>query len=202
MATRKRGRRPGTSETREAIADAARRCFAELGYDRASIRAVAEQAGVDPALVMHFFGSKQRLFVSVMALPFDPDDVLPALVRGHPSDAGARFAAWIVGVLEDPESRLIMTGMARSAASHPEVAELVRELVSARIVGGLASGLDADDALLRASLVASQVIGLIMARYVIRIEPLASLAPDALVDAIGPNFHRYLTEPLQEFHRR
>jgi AcrR family transcriptional regulator len=198
VTTRKRGRRPGTSETREAIADAARRCFAELGYDRASIRAVAERAGVDPALVMHFFGSKQRLFVSVMALPFEPEDVLPALVTRHPADAGARFAAWIVGVLEDPQSRLIMTGMARSAASAPEVADLVRELVSARIVGGIAGGLEGDDAPLRASLVASQVIGLIMARYVIRIEPLASLAPDALVDAIAPNLHRYLMEPLSD----
>jgi AcrR family transcriptional regulator len=202
VATRKRGRRPGTSETREAIADAARRCFAELGYDRASIRAVAEQAGVDPALVMHFFGSKQRLFVSVMALPFEPEDVLPALVTGHPSDAGARFAEWIVGVLEDPRSRLIMTGMARSAASEPEVADLVRELVSARIVGALAGGLEDADAPLRASLVASQVIGLIMARYVIRIEPLASLAPDALVEALAPNLQRYLMGPLPKFHMR
>jgi AcrR family transcriptional regulator len=196
VATRKRGRRPGTSETREAIADAARRSFAELGYDRASIRTVAERAGVDPALVMHYFGSKQRLFVSVMALPFEPDDVLPGLVSGRRSDAGARFAAWIVGVLEDPQSRIVMTGMARAAAAEPEVAELVRELVSARIVGALATGLEVAEAPLRASLVASQVIGLIMARYVIRIEPLASLPPDALAEALAPNLHRYLMGPL------
>jgi AcrR family transcriptional regulator len=196
VATRKRGRRPGTSDTREVIADAARRSFGELGYDRASIRGVAERAGVDPALVMHYFGSKQRLFVSVMALPFDPDEAIPPLVAGHPDDAGARFAAWIVSVLEDPRSRIVMTGMARAAAAEPELADRVRELVSARIVDGIAGGLGGADAPLRASLVASQVIGVIMARYVIRIEPLASLAPDELVQALGPNLHRYLIEPL------
>jgi AcrR family transcriptional regulator len=197
VATRKRGRRPGTTDTRETIADAARQCFGELGYDRASIRTVAERAGVDPALVMHYFGSKQRLFVSVMALPFDPDEAIPPLVAGHPDDAGARFAAWMVGVLEDPQSRIVMTGMARAAAAEPELADLVRELVSARIVGGIAGGLDDADAPLRASLVASQVIGVIMARYVIRIEPLASLAADELVEALGPNLHRYLVGPLR-----
>src|SRR3954471_3796844 len=104
----RRGRRPGASGTREAIAEAARRCFGEAGYDRASIRAVAEAAGVDPALVMHYFGSKQELFVSVMALPFEPADVLPALARGD--RAGERLARFIVDTLEDPHGRAVMTG--------------------------------------------------------------------------------------------
>jgi AcrR family transcriptional regulator len=192
-----RGRRPGVSGTRVAVADAARSCFAELGYDRASIRVVADRAGVDPALVMHFFGSKQRLFVSVMALPFEPEDVLPALVGGRRSEAGARLARFIVGVLEDPQQRLVMTGMVRSAAAGFELADLVREAVSSRMVGALADGLEVADAPLRASLVASQIIGLIMARYIIRIEPLASLDADAVVEALGPNFQRYLTGALQ-----
>jgi AcrR family transcriptional regulator len=192
----RRGRRPGASGTRDAIAEAARRCFGEVGYDRAGIRDVAELAGVDPALVMHYYGSKQKLFVSVMALPFEPEDVLPALVRDVAADAGERFARFIVGVHERPEQRMVMVGMVRAAAAEPEIADLVRELVSARIVDAIAAGLDVPDAGARASLVASQVIGLIMARYVIRIDPLARLAPDTLVAALAPVFQHYLTDPL------
>ena len=193
---RPRGRRPGASGTREAIAEAARHCFGEVGYDRAGIRDVAERAGVDPALVMHYYGSKHKLFVSVMALPFSPETVLPALVRDADGDVGERFARFIVGVLERPDQRMVMVGMVRAAAAEPEIADLVRELVSARIVGGIAAGLDAPDAAARASLVASQIIGLIMARYVIRIDPIASLEPEVLVAALAPVMARYLTGPL------
>jgi AcrR family transcriptional regulator len=167
-----------------------------VGYDRAGIRDVAELAGVDPALVMHYFGSKQKLFVSVMELPYEPEDVLPALVRDADGEVGQRLARFIVGVLERPEQRMVMVGMVRAAAAEPDIADLVRELVSARIVGAIAAGLDAPDAEARASLVASQMIGLIMARYVIRIEPLAGLPPEALVAAVAPVFQHYLTDPL------
>lgn len=196
MTTRKRGRRPGDSGTREAIAEAARRCFAEVGYDRAGIRLVAERAGVDPALVMHYFGSKQKLFVSVMELPFEPDAVLTPLIAGDRDDAGERLARFVVDTLERPQARLVMTGMVRAAAADAALADLVRDLVSARIVGAIAAGLRDPEAAARASLVASQVIGLIMARYVIRIEPLASLTPETLVAALAPNLQRYLTAPL------
>jgi AcrR family transcriptional regulator len=192
----RRGRRPGASGTREAIAEAARRCFGEAGYDRAGIRDVAQLAGVDPALVMHYFGSKQKLFVSVMALPYEPEEVLPALVRNGDGAVGERLARFIVGVLERPEQRMVLVGMVRAAAAEPDIADLVRELVSARIVAGIAAGLDVPDADARASLVASQIVGLIMARYVIRIEPLARLAPDTLVAALAPVFQHYLTDPL------
>jgi AcrR family transcriptional regulator len=196
VTTRKRGRRPGANVTREAIAEAARRCFAEVGYDRAGIRLVADRAGVDPALVMHYFGSKQKLFVSVMELPFDPDAVLTPLIGGGREDAGERLARFVVDTLERPQARLVMTGMVRAAAADAEMAALVRDLVSARIVGAIAAGLKEPEAAARASLVASQIIGLIMARYVIRIEPLASLAPEALVTSLAPNLQRYLTAPL------
>jgi AcrR family transcriptional regulator len=192
----RRGRRPGASGTREAIAAAARRCFGEVGYDRAGIRDVAELAGVDPALVMHYFGSKQKLFVSVMELPYEPEDVLPALVRDVDGEVGERFARFIVDVLERPEQRMVLVGMVRAAAAEPDIADLVRELVSARIVGAIAAGLDAPDATARASLVASQIIGLIMARYVIRVEPLAGLPPETLVATVAPVFQHYLTAPL------
>jgi AcrR family transcriptional regulator len=192
-----RGRRPGTSGTREAIAEAARQSFAETGYDRAGIRAVAERAGVDPALVMHYFGSKQELFVSVMALPYVPEDVLPALVSREPrEESGQRLARFVVDTLETPQGQAILTGMVRAAAAEPAIANLVREQVSERIVAGIASGLGGEDAHRRASLAASQIIGLIMARYVIGITPLAAMAPDALVAALAPTFQHYLTGPL------
>jgi AcrR family transcriptional regulator len=199
MATPERsraGRRPGQSGTREAIADAARRRFAELGYDRTTIRGIAEEAGVDGALVVHFFGSKQRLFFSVMELPFEPEEVLPQILAGPRSQAGLRLARFAVNVLENPRSRNVLTGVLRAAASEPEAARLARELVAERVVAAFSKSLTADQPELRGNLVSSQVVGLIMARYVLRVEPLASLDAEELVAAIAPNLQRYLTRPL------
>lgn len=190
------GRRPGPSATREAIAEAARRRFADLGYEGTTIRAIAEDAGVDPALVLHFFASKQELFRSVIALPFEPEQALPEVLAGPRSQAGLRFARFAVSQLEDPQSRDVLLGIVRAAASGPESADLVRELIAERMVGAISDSLAVDDAPLRANLVASQILGLMMARHIIRIEPLASLPAEALVEAIAPNLQRYLTKPL------
>lgn len=195
--TTRRGRRPGNSGTREGIAEAARQRFAELGYDRATMSAIAEQAGVDPALVVHFFGSKQKLFVSVMALPYTPEEAMPEILAGPASEVGLRLARFAVTTLEDPRARAVMTGMVRAAASEPEVADMVREIVAGRIVAAISESLAVDDAPLRASLVAGQIIGVVMARYVIRVEPLASLAPDELIAALAPNLQRFLTGSLR-----
>jgi AcrR family transcriptional regulator len=189
------GRRPGTSRTREAIADAARRLFAERGYDRASIRAIADQAGVDQALVSHFFGSKQQLFVAVTDLPFEPELVLPQLIAGDRRTLGTRLARFVVATLESEQGRSRITGLLRAAASEPEAARMLRELVTQRI-RPLIEALGVDDAPFRATLVGSQVIGLTMARYVVQVEPLASADPEAIVTALGPTLHRYLLEPL------
>jgi AcrR family transcriptional regulator len=190
------GRRPGESGTREAIAEAARRRFAELGYDRATIRGIAEEAGVDPALVVHYFGSKQKLFLSVMELPFDPAVELPRLLAGPRSQAGLRLARFAVGVMDDPGSRRVITGILRSASSEPEAARLTRELVASRIVAAFSESLGVDQPELRANLVASQIVGLVMARHLIQVEPLASLDSEVLVEAIAPNLQRYLRGPL------
>lgn len=190
------GRRPGESGTREAIVRAARRLFADLGYDRTTIRAIAAEAGVDAALVVHFFGSKQQLFLVVVELPFEPAAVLPRLLAGDRAGVGERLARFLVAVLEDPDGRGRLTGIVRAAASEPEAARMLRELITERIVTPLADTLGVEDARLRANLVGSQVVGLVMARYVVGVEPLASLAPDALVRAVAPTFQRYLTEPL------
>ena len=194
---RRAGRRPGASGTREAIADAARRLFAERGFDRTSLRAVADEAAVDQALVSHFYGSKQQLFVAVVELPFDPEVVLPRLVAGDRETLGFRLAQFLVTLLESEQGRSRITGLVRAASSEPEAARMVRELVSTRIFKPLTDALDVDDAPLRATLVGSQVIGLTMARYIVQVEPLASADPETVVAAIAPTLQRYLLEPLR-----
>ncbi|HET8651781.1 MAG TPA: TetR family transcriptional regulator [Gaiellaceae bacterium] len=193
-----RGRRAGTSRTREAIAEAARRSFGELGYERTTIRAIANEAGVDPALVIHFYGSKQQLFLSVIDLPFAPEEVLPAILAGDRNGVGERFARFVVGMLEDENARSVMTGMVRAASTEAEAAAMLRELISRRVFAAIADGLGVDDANLRANLVGTQVVGLVLARYVVAVEPLASLDADRVVASIAPTFQRYLVGPLTE----
>ncbi len=190
------GRRRGESGTREAIARAARRQFGRLGYDRATLRGIAAEAGVDVALISHFFGSKQRLFVAVMGFPFSPRDVIPAIVGEGLEGAGERLARFVVSLLEDPDGRARATGLVRAAATEPEAARAVRELLARELIGAFVENLGVPDADLRANLIGSQVVGLVMARYVVAVEPLATLEPDAVVSAIGPTFQRYLEEPL------
>jgi AcrR family transcriptional regulator len=196
--TRRAGRRPGSSGTREAIENAARRNFGELGYERTTIRAIAEEAGVDPALVVHFFGSKQQLFLAVIDLPFAPEEVLPSILAGDREGVGERFASFIVGVLENESARSVVTGMVRAAASEPEAARMLRDLISRRVFAAITASLGAEDAELRATLVGSQVVGLVVARYIVAVEPLASLDPERLVAAVAPNFQRYLVGSLTD----
>ena len=197
MAVRARsGRRPGDSGTREAILAAARRQFAELGYDRTSMRQVALEAGVDPTLVSHFHGSKQQLFLAVVELPFRPADILPGLLAGAPQDAGMRLARFALGVLESAAGRGRVVALVRAAASEPEAARLVRELLTREVLTPLAEGIGSDDAAYRASLVMSQIVGLTMARYIVAMEPLASRDPGAVAAAVAPNLQRYLTGDL------
>jgi AcrR family transcriptional regulator len=193
---RRSGRRPGSSGTREAILAAARRQFAERGFDRATIRSIAREAGVDPALVTHFHGSKQRLFLAAVELPFDPEQLFPAALAGGGADVGRRLAEVLVGMLEDPARRSVIVGIVRSAVSEPEAARMVREVIGERILGIVARELSTDDAPLRAALVGSQMVGLVMARYVVGVEPLASLPAERLVEVLAPTLQRYLTGPL------
>ena len=190
------GRRPGPTTTREAIAEAARRQFAELGYDRATLRGIAGEAGVDAALVVRFYGSKDALFREVMALPPAITEAFTALADGPRANVGRRLAEVIVGMLENPRSRSIVLGRIRSASSHPDAAALVREIVT-RDVGGLVAALTDDEPETRAVLVGSQVVGLALARYIVRVEPLASLPAADVVDSIAPTLQHYLVGTLK-----
>jgi len=192
---RRGGRRPGGSGTRDAVLAAAQRQFAELGYDRTTMRSVAAEAGVDQKLVGYFFGSKQRLFVAATKLPFDPAVVVPAVLGGDPAALGARLARAVVGLLEDADAGSRMIGLIRAAAAEPAAAAMVRDLLTRELWARGAEMLPADQPELRISLMASELIGLIMARYVIGAEPLASLSPDEVVTAIAPALKRLLSGP-------
>jgi AcrR family transcriptional regulator len=189
------GRRPGTSDTRDAIAQAAREQFAEVGYDRGTMRKIAAAAGVDPALVVHFYGSKEALFREVMALPPAIAESLAQLAEGDRATVGRRFAEFVVGALENPATRTIVLGRIRSATSHPEAAALVRETVDSDMLR-IASGLGSDNPQLRANLVGTHVVGVGLVRYIVKVEPLASLDPGELVNLLEPDFQRWLVEPL------
>jgi len=190
---RRSGRRPGNSGTREAILAAARRQFAAQGYDRTTMRGVAAEAGVDQALVAHFFGGKQGLFVEVIRLPFSPADLLPRLLDGDRETLGERIAGFMAAVLDDPEGRARVTSVVRAAASEPEVARMLREFMFDELWTPIADALGVEDAQLRVTLAASQIVGLIMARHVIEAEPLVSMTGEELAEHIAPTLQRYLT---------
>ena len=196
LAARRSGRRPGESGTKEAIRAAAARQFAELGYDRTSLRSIAREAGVDQKLVAYFFGAKQQLFVEVVRLPFEPAVVVPMVFGGERERVGERVAQFILAVLDDPEGRRPLVGLVRAAASEAEAARMVRELLTREVIARIVEALGVDDADFRASLVGSQIVGLLMARYIVGLEPLASLPAERVAAAIAPNLQRYLVEPL------
>jgi AcrR family transcriptional regulator len=203
------GRRHGTSDTRERILAAARAGFGEAGFDGATIRSIASRAGVDPALVHHYFGTKQRLFVAAMQLPVDPVAVAPALLAGDPAGVGARIVRFILGLWDDPATRPVMLGIVRSAASDPVAAgmlrailaegpfaEIVRAVMTEEPYATLVGPLGQADAELRATLVGSQLVGLLVARAVVAVEPLASAPAEVIVAAVGPTIQRYLAGDL------
>ncbi len=190
---RRGGRRPGDSGTRDAILVAARADFAERGYDHATIRAIAAQAGVDPALVIHYFGSKDALFEAALELPVAPGLILERARAGCADEIGAALTRTFLEAWEPPETRNQLLAMLRSAATNERAMGMIRDLLVREVFGPVTRALGVPDARLRATLVGSQFIGLAIMRYIGGLEPLASASIDELVAAIGPTVQRYLT---------
>lgn len=190
---RRPGRPAGGGNTREVVLDAARRLFTERGFDGASLRAIAAEAGVDPGMVRHFFGDKDGLFRAVVSFPMDPAVVLPELLAPGPEGLGERIARMFFSVWEGELGPSPFVAIMRSAASHEESAALLRDYASRQIVGRIAAALDHPQAELRTTLAASQLIGLGWARYVVKLEPLASAEPEVLIKAVAPTIQRYIT---------
>jgi AcrR family transcriptional regulator len=188
-----RGRRSGESGTRDAILDAARRLFAERGYDRASMRAIAAEAGVDAALVVHFFGSKAKLLTAAVRWPFDPDVELERVYAAGREHAGEALARLFVTTWDELGERNPIITLLRSATTEPEAATLMREFMRERLIGPLLWHLGSDRQELRGDLVSAQLIGLGIARYILRFEALAGASADEVVASVAPTLQRYLT---------
>ena len=188
------GRRPGAGGTREKIVAAARSYFAEAGYDGATIRAIARGAEVDPALVLHYFGSKEGVFLAAVDFPIEPAAVIPPLLEPGLEGLGARLVHFFLDTWDSPAGSPLL-GVIRSVVSSERAAEVLRDFVSREVLGRLAEALELDQPQLRASLAASQLIGLAMLRYVVKLEPIASATAEELATWLGPTLQRYFTDP-------
>ncbi|QFR95086.1 TetR/AcrR family transcriptional regulator [Streptomyces tsukubensis] len=239
-AARRRGRPPrALSEegpaARELILKAAREEFAERGYDRTSIRGIAKVAGVDAALVHHYFGTKDDVFAAAIELSFAPALNLTAVLtgeepgggdgQGEPEDTraphetrdtlprpepgtpttgpggvradqgiGERLIRLFIAVWEDPSTRAQLLAVVRSALTHEAAAEVLRGFLLRRLLRGIADELDVPEPRFRAELAASHLVGIAFARYVLKVEPLATADPERIVAMVAPTLQRYLTE--------
>jgi AcrR family transcriptional regulator len=193
--TPRTGRRPGKSGAREAILDAARENFAALGFASTSVRRIAQDADVDAALVHHYFGTKQQLFVAAMELPINPLDIIQRELTGPRDEMGARLIRTFLTVWDTEPTSSRGKALLRSAMLHEQSAAMLREFIG-MIVGEVTRTVDIPDAHIRAPLVASQLLGLALLRYVIEVEPIASMDADTLIAAVAPNLQRYLAGTL------
>ncbi len=190
---RRRGRRPGGTDTREALITAAREVFIEQGYDGATVRAIAAKAGVDAAMVNHWFGSKEGLFgEAVLKLPFNPQEIVDILLASDPDHIGETIVNTFL-TRWDTTGGGVFTALMRSVTSHDEAAQMLRDfflkIVFKHVIGKMAP----DHRELRATLVATQLVGMGMVRYVARFEPLASADIKTVAAAIAPTIQRYIT---------
>ena len=194
--TARRGRRPGSPDTRATILAEARALFAANGYAGTSVRAIAAAAGVDAALVHHYFGTKDDLFLAALELPVDPRRLVAPVVAGGPDGAAERFLGVFLSAWDDPEIRPSFLAVAR-AVMDPAGSKLLTDGFLPVVIQpvGVALGLDRPEH--RMTLVASQVIGLILLRYVMEVEPLASMPREEVIATYAPTLQRYLEMPLE-----
>jgi AcrR family transcriptional regulator len=191
------GRRRGSPDTRESILEAARRLFADKGFDATTVRAIAADAEVDPAMIHHFWGTKEELFRATLQFPIDPSTEIPEITAGGKDEIGERLVRTFVKIWDSPVGATA-AALIRSAMSNEWTARLMREFLTTQILRRVVAEVDLDpkEAPLRVSLVASQMAGLAMMRYIIKLEPLASLPSDQVVALVGPNVQRYITGSL------
>src|SRR5437016_13343169 len=195
------GRRPGPARTRERLLGAARTQFGREGYDKATLREIAAGAGVDPALVPHYFGSKEGVFLAAVQFPVDPAEFIPRLLEPGIDGLGERMVMFFLETWDSPSGASLL-GLIRSVVSSELAADLMREFVTREVLGRLAEAIKLDHPQLRASLVATQLVGLAMLRYVIKVESVSSASPHELARWIGPTIQHYLTDPSVTASRR
>ena len=190
-----RGRRRGAPDTRAEILASARTLFAERGFAGTSVRAIAASAGVDPALVHHYYGSKDDLFLAALQIPVDPRELLAPVVAQGVDGAAERLLRVFLGVWDDPVHRLPLLGLVRSSLE-PAGERLIREGFVPVVLVPVGAGLGIDHPEVRMPLVASQILGLVLVRYVLMVEPVASMSAEQVVAHFAPGIQRFLAEPL------
>ncbi|QDB78738.1 TetR/AcrR family transcriptional regulator [Georgenia wutianyii] len=189
------GRRPGDSGTREAILDSALALFAERGYEGASIRAIATDAGVDPALIRHFFGDKDTLFAVAVSDRTAIPERLAASLAGAPQEIGHRVTDSYLRMWDEPQTRRVLLALVRSTTTAERAADMVRDLLGAHMHE--TTGITAEDPrMLGVALAASHLLGVALARHVIRVPALATMDHAALVDQVAPAVQHYLGNVL------
>ncbi len=193
-APRRRGRPRGGSDSRERIIAAAVDEFGEQGYDGSTIRSIAGRAGVDSALVHHYFGTKADLFAEAVGIPLRPDIDVPSIVAGPRDEVGERLVRYVLEAFEQPDVRRRGVMLMRTAIGSRLTSPLLAGFLSRELIGRISATLGVDDADLRATLVASQMSGLLLTRYVLKIGPIATASVDELVTRIAPTVQRYLFE--------
>ena len=195
---RRPGRPAGSSGTRDRILLSARELFARNGINNTSIRAVAAAAGVDSALVHHYFGTKEKLFAAAVRVPIDPMDVIGPLREAPVEELGYRIPSMLLP-LWDSEIGTGLIATLRSVLAGSEV-NLFRSFIQDVIAVQIGSRVDnpPGSAIIRIQFVASQLVGVMLARYILELEPFASLPPEQVARTIAPNLQRYLTGDLPD----
>ncbi|MEU4052948.1 TetR family transcriptional regulator [Streptomyces olivaceus] len=197
-ATRRRGRPPRTESagTRDRILTTAREEFSERGYEKTSVRGIAKAAGVDPALVHHYFGTKEQVFAAAVEVAFAPALEAPGAIADGPlAGVGERLTRFILGVWENPATRTPLLAILRSAVNNETAAAVFRRLIADQVLHRVAAQLDPPDAELRVELAAAQLVGCAMLRYVVKVEPLASADAEQIVARLAPVVQGHLTGP-------
>lgn len=184
------GRRPGATETRDEILAAARESFAESGFDGSTIRGIAARADVNPALIHHFFGTKQKLFVAALDFPFEPSAIADRIIRGPRQEVGERIVRTFLSVWNDATARASLLALVHSGLTNKEATAMFQQFISRTLLNRLTSALGVPSEQMIAAL--SQMLGLVLLRYVVRVEPLVSLDDEAIVRLVAPTIQRYM----------
>lgn len=194
----RRGRRTGGTASRSQILRAARKLFAEHGFEGTSLRQVAREAGVDPAMIHHFFQGKDELFAQCVELPADPAQVLAGVDSHDPANRAEAIVRAALRLWESPAQHSLVAFIRGTLGSRAKTA-MLREMVTRTILSKIMEGVPgtAEDIRMRSNLVASQMVGLFLVRYVIRLEPLASATEDDVIKLVAPNVQHYLTGDLE-----
>lgn len=189
------GRRAGDSGTRDAILDAARDLFAEQGYDRASMRAIAGKAGVDPALIRHFFTDKETLFATTMADRTTIPQRMAAALAGDEATLGARMTDAYLQLWEEPDTRPVLLGLVRSAMTSEHATEILVEVLGSRLRANADAPVLDSSRTRGVALAGAHLFGVAIARHVLRIPTLVDMPHAELVAEIAPTVQKYLTRP-------